>query len=115
MIGDTNLFLRGDNEAEAEIMIAEQAWRGKGRGWESILLMLKYGMDLIKVETFQAKIKKDNLASVKMFSKIGFKEISRSEIFGEITFECKADSEFQKWLNENTNCSIESYCHRTNF
>lgn len=45
MIGDTNLFLSDDHlhQAEAEIMIAEESARGKKRGWEAMLLMLRYG------------------------------------------------------------------------
>ncbi|KAH8279992.1 hypothetical protein KR054_011198, partial [Drosophila jambulina] len=48
MVGDTNLFLHPDPEdedqqvAEAEIMIAEPAARGRGYGREAMLLMLKY-------------------------------------------------------------------------
>lgn len=49
MIGDTNLFFN-DMEckytAEAEIMIAEKEYRHKRRGWEAILLMLRYGLFL---------------------------------------------------------------------
>ena len=111
MIGDTNLFMLGENEAEAEIMIAEDWARGQGLGWESMLLMLRYGVDHLKLRTFLAKIKTGNLASINMFSKIGFKEVSRSEIFDEITFEMKVESEFLELLNKNTTCSFEIYCH----
>jgi hypothetical protein len=47
MIGDTNLFLQVNEEnitAEVEVMIAETWAQGQHRGWETILLMLKYGM-----------------------------------------------------------------------
>lgn len=47
MIGDTNLFfndLRKPYIAEIEIMIADAASRGKKRGWESVILMICYGM-----------------------------------------------------------------------
>ena len=48
MIGDTNLFFHdsedGKKLAEAEIMIAENNARRKRRGWEAMLLMLRYGM-----------------------------------------------------------------------
>ena len=107
MIGDTNLFILGETEAEAEIMIAEESARGQRLGWESLLLMMRYGLDVLKITTFQAKIKKENLVSLKMFERIGFKEISRSEVFGEITLEKKVESEFQDWLYKNTNWTIE--------
>ena len=111
MIGDTNLFKLSQTEAEAEIMIAEERARGKGLGWESLLLMMRYGLEVLQITTFQAKIKKENVASLKMFQRIGFKEISRSEVFGEITLEKKVESEFQDWLCKNTNWTIERYCH----
>lgn len=47
MIGDTNLFLQEGCEervAEAEVMIAESAARGQRKGWEAMLLMLRYGI-----------------------------------------------------------------------
>nr|CAD7605333.1 unnamed protein product [Timema genevievae] len=53
MIGDTNLFIHSSEDcvkvAEAEIMIAEVASRGKHRGWEALLLMLRYGDKLLLI------------------------------------------------------------------
>jgi hypothetical protein len=47
MIGDTNIFFNknelGQLVGEAEIMIAEKWARGQKRGWEAMLLMMKYG------------------------------------------------------------------------
>ena len=90
MVGDTNLFLsRGDDStvsAEVEIMIAEKWARGKKLGWEAICLMMDYGMCELNVNKFEAKIKTDNEASIKMFKKLGFAEASRSEVFSEITY-----------------------------
>ena len=111
MVGDTNLFKLSETEAEAEIMIAEESARGQGLGWESLLMMIRYGLEVLKITAFQAKIKKENFASLKMFQRIGFKEISRSEVFGEITLEKKVENEFQDWLYKNTNWTIERYCH----
>ena len=48
MIGDTNLFFHNSEDgkrlAEAEIMIAVNNARKKRRGWEAMLLMLRYGI-----------------------------------------------------------------------
>lgn len=47
MIGDTNLYLVNSDgmlTAEAGVMVAEELARGRGRGKEAMLLILKYGM-----------------------------------------------------------------------
>lgn len=77
MIGDTNLFISDESHhnAEAEIMIAERNARGKKHGWEAMLLMLRYGVEELNIKVYEAKIKFDNTASIKMFSKIGFFEV----------------------------------------
>ena len=67
MVGDTNLFISGGRDddgggeeekvAEAEIMIAEEASRGKGLGKEAMALMLNYGARKLGVGAFEARIK----------------------------------------------------------
>ncbi|XP_066992155.2 N-acetyltransferase 9-like protein isoform X2 [Anabrus simplex] len=78
MIGDTNLFMLPDedslNTAEAEIMIAEMSARRKRRGWEAMLLMLRYGCQQLGIEKYCAKIGFDNKKSLSMFTKMGFHE-----------------------------------------
>lgn len=86
MIGDTNLFLSDeDGQAESEIMIAEVSARGRGRGREAMCLMLRYGIEKLSLKAFEAKIKLNNQVSINMFKKIGFQEVSRSEVFQEVT------------------------------
>ena len=111
MVGDTNLFLQEDGVAEAEIMIAEMEARGGGLGREAIMLMLRYGAEVLKVKQFQAKIKFSNTTSQNLFNKLGFKESSRSEVFCETTFICDVDKEFYEWLKLNTNWNIGKYKH----
>lgn len=112
MIGDTNLFVCGeDNSAEAEIMIAESKYRGQKMGWEAMLLMLRYGVETLKIKQFQAKIKMENSASLKMFHKMGFSEKSRSEVFQEITLACDVSPDFCEWLEENSNMIRQKYTH----
>ena len=111
MVGDTNLFLNEDDSAEAEIMIAESEFRCRRLGWEAMLLMLRYGVEKLKIRQFQAKIKMENSASLKMFDKIGFKERSRSEVFQEVTLVCDVTNSFSDWLSKNTTWQIDNYEH----
>ena len=111
MVGDTNLFLSGDGCAEAEIMIAEVEARGKKMGWEAMLLMLRYGVEKLGISRYEVKIKMENMASIKMFEKIGFKEESRSEVFKEVTFGMAVTSEVKTWLEGQTEWVVEEYKH----
>ncbi|XP_015436986.1 PREDICTED: N-acetyltransferase 9-like protein [Dufourea novaeangliae] len=101
MIGDTNLFfnnLDDPKSAEAEIMIADIAYRNKKRGWEAMILMLLYGIDTLKVTTYTAKIKFSNEKSIKMFKKLKFEEIEKSQVFEEYTLEKNVNQEWREWL-----------------
>lgn len=114
LVGDTNLFLSQDpdtNErvAEAEIMIAESAARGKGYGWEAMLSMMKYATETLSIDKFEAKIGMDNEKSVQMFKKMQFREVKRVEVFREITFERKVTKEWLNWLNNEVELQIETY------
>ncbi|XP_069701577.1 N-acetyltransferase 9-like protein [Periplaneta americana] len=106
MIGDTNLFLYSSDDslrmAEAEIMIAEFSARRKRRGWEAMLLMLRYGCEELNVEKFQVKISLDNDKSISMFQKIGLTKVSESAVFKEITLEKQVDENWKLWLKEET-------------
>ena len=111
MVGDTNLFISAEGEAEAEIMIAEQEARGKKMGWEAMMLMLRYGVEMLNISRFEVKIKTDNVASVKMFSKLGFEEESRSEVFNEITSVLVVSSHVKQFLIDQAEWRIEKYNH----
>ncbi|XP_055379832.1 alpha/beta-tubulin-N-acetyltransferase 9 isoform X2 [Condylostylus longicornis] len=114
LIGDTNLFLQYEDDqnekvAECEIMIAEKEYRRKKLGWESMLLMLKYGQCILNLNKFVAKINENNENSIYMFKKMNFNEISRSEIFHEVTLERKVDETWTTWLDSQVDLQIESY------
>merc|ERR1719430_158503 len=94
MVGDTNLFISGEGNAEAEIMIAEQEARGKKMGWEAMMLMLRYGVEMLKI-----------------FNKLGFKEESRSEVFNEVTSALVVSSHVKQLIIDQAKWSIEIYNH----
>lgn len=104
MIGDTNLFFANSDDrlcAEAEIMIAEKWARGKKCGWEAMLLMFMYGINTLGVKQYIVKISYINAISINMFKNMGFVEISRSDIFQEITFSKIVDELWLNWLKIN--------------
>ncbi|KAJ9578518.1 hypothetical protein L9F63_005247 [Diploptera punctata] len=111
MIGDTNLFFHdsedGKKLAEVEIMIAENSARRKRRGWEAMLLMLRYGCEELAIEIYQAKINMDNEKSISMFQKMGFDKIAENSIFKEVTLERHVDENWKTWLRRETQ---ESKC-----
>ncbi|KAI5642306.1 acetyltransferase (GNAT) domain-containing protein [Phthorimaea operculella] len=109
MIGDTNIFItdRQLEIGEIEIMIAEEYSRGKGLGWEAVVLMLLYGIKFIHLKSFEAKISLTNQISIKMFRKLGFEEKSRSEVFQEVTLEKKVSDEWVKWLSNQFQFEIQ--------
>nr|XP_012140200.1 PREDICTED: N-acetyltransferase 9-like isoform X3 [Megachile rotundata] len=109
MIGDTNLFFNQSDElncAEIEIMIADVTCRGKKRGWEATILMLLYGIEKLNVTKYMAKIKFNNEKSIKMFEKLQFHEVAKSEVFQEYTFEKIVSQSWKDWLHSNVTDTI---------
>ncbi|XP_071509110.1 N-acetyltransferase 9-like protein [Diadema antillarum] len=106
MCGDVNLFFNVSEDpssAEIEIMVAEQACRGKGIGKEAILIMMHYGVRFLKVKKYVAKIGEKNTVSLQLFKKLGFQETSVSKVFQEVTLELEVNPDVQRWLEEKTN------------
>lgn len=104
MIGDTNLFFATPDDricAEAEIMIAESWARGRKCGWEAMLLMFMYAVLYLEVKQFVVKISFDNVPSINMFSNMGFIELSRSQVFQEITYSRLVDATWKSWIETN--------------
>ncbi|KAJ9537867.1 hypothetical protein OSB04_030600 [Centaurea solstitialis] len=97
MVGDVNVYMNDLDDShmgEIEIMIAEpKRSRGKGLGMESVLMMMVFAIDNHKISCFRAKIGDSNEASLNMFRKLGFKEVSHSEIFKEVTLELLVTTE----------------------
>ncbi len=98
MVGDVNFYVLDTEEgiAEIEIMIAEPSARGRGFGKEAALVMMQFGHQMAKVQKYEAKIKISNEQSQKLFAGyFGFREVSRSAVFGEITYEADLTGECQ--------------------
>ncbi|KAK9285975.1 hypothetical protein L1049_025177 [Liquidambar formosana] len=88
MVGDVNIYMNDLDDsrvAELEIMIAELKSRGKGLGKESILMMMAFAIENLGIHIFRAKIGESNGASLNLFRKMGFEEVSYSEIFKEVS------------------------------
>lgn len=103
MIGDTNLFFANSDGcicAEAEIMIAEPWARGRKCGWEAMLLMLLYGITHLQVKQYIVKVSYQNNISIRMFNNMGFTEISKSDVFQEITMCKMVENLWIKWLKQ---------------
>lgn len=121
MVGDVNLFLseeessicsddncqsgteecdKGDdevkNQAELDIMIAEESFRGKGIGKEGTLMMMLYGAKHLGIRRFFVKIKDDNKPSRNLFENVfGFVECNYAACFKEVELELKRESSYE--------------------
>jgi RimJ/RimL family protein N-acetyltransferase len=88
MVGDVNLFLSQDDndtsQAEIDVMIAEESYRGKGMGTEAVMLMMIYGMNFLHIHKFFAKIKEENTASIELFKR--YIRWKMSDTFSPLTF-----------------------------
>jgi RimJ/RimL family protein N-acetyltransferase len=75
MVGDINLFFHDyleEHEAEINIMIGEQNFRGKGIAQKVLSMMMEFGYTHYNKVYFIAKIKNSNTASISLFKKMGF-------------------------------------------
>lgn len=110
MVGDVNLFLTNPEDptlGEIEVMIAESSYRGKGFGKEATLLMLRYGVTSLGISKFEAKIGQENVASIALFQKLRFQEVSVSSVFQEVTFRLIMTEQEQQWLLGQTDYVLE--------
>ena len=94
MAGDVNMFWNDYEDpscVEIEVMIAEASRRRHGLAEEAVTLMMKYGVQRLKVTKFRAKILETNTGSACLFEKLGFKEVKRVSVFQEVHYElCRA-------------------------
>ena len=73
-------------------MIAERQSRRKGIAEEALSLFKDYMQSNVKdLRVLVAKIQMKNIASIKLFEKMGFTEFKRVECFEEIHYVLKID------------------------
>ncbi|KAI8828888.1 hypothetical protein BJ741DRAFT_669886 [Chytriomyces cf. hyalinus JEL632] len=98
MVGDVNLYFTDFEDAlgrpEIEVMIAEPSVRRKGLGLEALQLIMQYAVEKVpSIHSFVAKVSLKNDASRALFTKrLGFVEVSVSQVFGEVTLEKRLKS-----------------------
>ncbi|XP_019641862.1 PREDICTED: N-acetyltransferase 9-like protein [Branchiostoma belcheri] len=105
MIGDVNLFFTNQEcptEAEIEIMIAEPSSRRKGAGREALTTMMAYGVQELGVTEYMAKIGYSNHGSLSLFHKLGYTEVSRSDVFQEVTLHLPISDDVRTKLEQET-------------
>jgi RimJ/RimL family protein N-acetyltransferase len=94
MCGDVNLFFNDHDSVatcEIEVMVARTLSRRKGIAREALRAMMAYAVEALGARTFRAKIGFANEASRSLFARLGFEEVSRSEVFREATLELALD------------------------
>ncbi|CAD5114412.1 DgyrCDS3544 [Dimorphilus gyrociliatus] len=103
MVGDVNLFFNDiddRNSAEVEVMIAERNVRGRGYGKEAVVLMLIYGIRRLNVRKYSVKIGQENVKSIRLFEKLGFVLVGKSDVFREVELRLDVNSEMENILKE---------------
>ncbi|XP_028514591.1 N-acetyltransferase 9-like protein isoform X3 [Exaiptasia diaphana] len=77
----------------------EPTYRGQGLGKESVLIMMHYGVSKVGARQFTAKIGYNNKPSLILFNKLGFSQVSSSDVFQEMTLQLYVDDKTLKELN----------------
>jgi len=106
MVGDVNLFFKndpeGDDEVEAEVMIAEPFYRRKGVAHSALNLIFDYatspdGPPTLRVppNKLVVRIGEDNTSSIRLFEKLLFVVTRRIAVFKEVELRYRGDG---KWI-----------------
>jgi RimJ/RimL family protein N-acetyltransferase len=141
MIGDINLFLKEvesesdmgdarDITGEINLMIAEPSARGKAYGIEALKTFLWYVMEhqsnileefargkhcrAQNLLSLEAKIGKNNIQSIKLFERVGFKKVSETpNYFEEFDFALSLASsrKYIQGLLSDMAVSVQPYTH----
>ena len=68
----SDIDLRNGN-AEIHIKLATNAVRGKGYGTDAVRTLTRYAFEELRLNCIYCRVREDNIASQKMFSKCGYK------------------------------------------
>lgn len=84
-----NVYLTGIKDKEGEIgtFIGEKSYWNKGFGTIAKRLLIEFAFDKQKINTVISIVRKENIASIKVNEKLGFKEFLRQDnlIYYKIT------------------------------
>ena len=86
-IGNLRIHFINQIQATIAILIGEKKYHSKGIGSKSINVAIKY-LKKNKIKKIYAYVHKDNLPSLRLFKKCGFK---MKKVNNQITFEYKID------------------------
>ncbi|HHV94592.1 MAG TPA: GNAT family N-acetyltransferase [Firmicutes bacterium] len=103
-IGDIELdhITWRSGDAELRIRIGESEYRGKGYGAESVLTLLSYAFDEMKLSRIYLRVSSANQAAIRCYEKVGFKKEGKlvrtwgSQDFREIYLMRILKEEFRK-------------------
>jgi RimJ/RimL family protein N-acetyltransferase len=79
-------------DATLGILIGEEAWRGKGVGFEVINRVIEYSFERFKLNKINLGVDPNNIAAINLYKKVGFKTIELSSSSCSITMELTATS-----------------------
>lgn len=86
---------------EFNVMIADKAYRRKGYGYYTVLLVLMWAVRNFKLKEYFVKIQETNTASIKMFEKIGFHFVRNNKHFKENEYRLKVNNDLsRRWIQE---------------
>jgi L-amino acid N-acyltransferase YncA len=90
-------------------MVAKAGSRRRGLATEALMLFMAYGISRLGITRFRAKIGEVNSASLALFQKLGYKEVSRSSVFKEVTLELPVDGQVQQQLETASCMTLADY------
>eukprot|EP01071_Lankesteria_metandrocarpae_P004363 Lankesteria_metandrocarpae@DN3503_c0_g1_i1.p1 len=77
------------DEGELSFMVAYEEYRKQGIGREAVGMVMEYANRELGTKRFTAKVAICNATCLRMLMKMGFVEVSRNEIFQEVSLELR--------------------------